>query len=64
MSVIQEMMKNPKLAMQRYESFKKEFMQKNMNPQSAVQQLLNEGKMSQAQYEEYRGVAKAFGINL
>jgi len=64
MSVIQEMLKNPTLAMQRYESFKKEFMQKNMNPQSAVQQLLNEGKMSQAQYEEYRGVAKAFGINL
>ena len=64
MSVIQEMLKNPTLAMQRYESFKKEFMQKNMNPQSAVQQLLNEGKMSQQQYEEYRGVAKAFGINL
>ena len=64
MSVIQEMLQNPKLAMQRYESFKKEFMQKNINPQDAVQQLLNSGKMTQMQYEEYRGIAQKFGINI
>lgn len=64
MNVIQEMLKNPMETMRRYEEFKKNFAQGGMDPQAAVQKLLNEGKMSQAQFEEYRTVANQFGITI
>lgn len=50
------MMNNPFQIMQQYQQFKNNFMQKNpnVNPQAVVQQLLNNGKMSQQQFEQCR----------
>lgn len=64
MNVLQELLKSPKTTAQRFEDFKKNFAEKNLDPQTTVQEMLNSGKMSQEQFEMYRGVAEKFGFSL
>ena len=60
-------MMNPLQFMQQFTQFRDTWMKQNpgANPQQAVQQLLNEGKMSQQQFEQLRNMANSFtGMNL
>lgn len=45
--------------MQQFAQFKQAFMQQNpgVNPQTIVQQMLNNGQMSQQQFEQVRNLA-------
>ena len=53
---------NPLQMMQQFQQFRQNWLQQNPNtsPQQAVQQLLNSGKMSQQQFEQFRKIAKGF----
>ena len=42
---------------QQFEAFARNFQQGGQNPQQLVQQLLNQGKMTQSQFNEYRNIA-------
>jgi len=54
---------NPALFMQNFAAFAKNFGQSN--PQQMVQNLLNSGKMSQAQYNQLRSMANQItGMNM
>jgi len=60
-------MMNPMQLMQQFSQFQKNWQSQNpgMNPQQAVQNLLNSGKMSQQQFEQLRNMANKFtGINM
>ncbi len=50
---------NPLQLMQQFSQFRQNWLQQNpnVNPQQAVQQLLNSGKMSQQQFEQFRKIA-------
>ena len=48
---------NPMNMMQRFQQFCQQIQQNGQNPQQMVQQLLNSGKMSQAQFDQFRQVA-------
>ena len=50
---MQNTMNNPQF-LQKFKEFAENFQQNKMNPQQMVQQLLNSGKMSQAQFNQYR----------
>ena len=43
--------------MQRFNQFCQQMQQQGKNPQEIVQQLLNSGQMSQAQFEQFRQLA-------
>ena len=53
---------NPLQMMQQFQQFRQNRLQQNPNtsPQQAVQQLLNSGKMSQQQFEQFRKIANGF----
>lgn len=53
---------NPMQIMQQFNQFRQNWLQQNPNvsPQQAVQNLLNSGKMSQQQFEQYRNMANQF----
>ncbi|SFA75704.1 hypothetical protein [Selenomonas ruminantium] len=53
---------NPLQMMQQFNQFRQNWLQQNPNtsPQQAVQQLLNSGKMSQQQFEQFRKIANGF----
>ena len=48
---------NPMNMMQRFNQFCQQFQQQGKNPQEIVQQLLNSGQMTQAQFEQFRQTA-------
>jgi len=48
---------NPIQFMQRFKDFAQQFRQSGQNPQQVVQQLLNQGKMTQDQFNQYRNFA-------
>ena len=48
---------NPQMFLQKFKEFATQFQNSGKNPQQMVQQLLNEGKMSQAQFNQYRNTA-------
>ena len=54
-------MMNPMQIMQQFNQFRQNWLQQNPNtsPQQAVQQLLNSGKMSQQQFEQFRNMANS-----
>ncbi len=58
-NILQALVQNPTDTLQKFKTFRENFIQKGIDPQSAVQELLNSGKMSQQQYEQYRAVANA-----
>jgi hypothetical protein len=53
---------NPLQLMQQFNTFRQNWLQQNPNvsPQQAVQNLLNSGKMSQQQFEQFRNIANSF----
>ncbi len=53
---------NPLQMMQQFQQFRQNWLQQNPNvsPQQAVQNLLNSGKMSQQQFEQFRNIANSF----
>lgn len=53
---LQQLMSNPQLFQQQLNSFAQNI-QRDANPQKMVQDLLNSGKMTQAQFEQYRQIA-------
>lgn len=48
---------NPMQFMQRFKDFTRQFQQSGQNPQQVVQQLLNQGKMTQDQFNHLRNIA-------
>ena len=54
---MQNLMSNPQMFLQKFKEFATNFQQNGMNPQQMVQKLLNSGKMSQAQFNQYRDMA-------
>lgn len=48
---------NPIQFIQRFKDFAQQFRQSGQNPQQVVQQLLNQGKMTQDQFNQYRNFA-------
>lgn len=48
---------NPMQFMQRFKDFARQFQQSGQNPQQVVQQLLNQGKMTQDQFNHLRTIA-------
>lgn len=56
---IQQFLNHPQMFKQQFDSFAQNFQRNfgNANPQQMVQNLLNSGKMSQAQFNQYRDVA-------
>ena len=60
------LMQNPQQLFQQVNDFAKQLMQQNngMTPQQMVQNMLNRGQISQAQYNQYRSIAnKITGMN-
>lgn len=56
---------NPQQFKQQFEAFARNFQQGGQNPQQLVQQLLNQGKMTQEQFNQYRDIAnKITGLRL
>ncbi len=52
---LQQLMQNPQMFQQQFKSFAQGL--GNVNPQQMVHNLLNSGKMTQAQFEQYRSIA-------
>lgn len=55
--MIQQLLSNPQQFKQQFENFARNFQQGGQNPQALVQQLLNQGKMTQSQFNQYRDIA-------
>lgn len=54
--MFQQLLNNP-MFRQQLNNFAQNIMRQGINPQQMVQQLLNSGKMTQAQFEQFRPVA-------
>ena len=52
--MFQQPLNNPMQFKQQFEAFAKQFQQSGQNPQQIVQQLLNQGKMTQDQFNRLR----------
>lgn len=55
--MFQQLLNNPIQFRQQFESFARNFQQSGQNPQQVVQQLLNQGKMTQDQFNRLRAMA-------
>lgn len=55
--MLQQLLNNPMQLKQQFEAFAQNFQQSGQNPQQLVQQLLNNGKMTQAQFNQFRNIA-------
>ena len=55
--MLQQLLNNPMQLKQQFEAFARNFQQSGQNPQQLVQQLLNNGKMTQAQFNQFRNIA-------
>lgn len=55
--MFQQLLNNPIQFRQQFESFARNFQQSGQNPQQVVQQLLNQGKMTQDQFNRLRTIA-------
>ncbi len=53
--IIQQFLSRPQMFKQQFDAFAQNF--KNSNPQQMVQNLLNSGKMTQEQFNQYRNIA-------
>ena len=59
---IQQFLNRPQMFKQQFDAFAQNF--NNSNPQQIVQNLLNSGKMTQAQFNQFRDIAnKITGMN-
>lgn len=55
--MFQQLLNNPMQFKQQFESFARNFQQSGQNPQQVVQNLLNSGKMTQNQFNQFRDIA-------
>lgn len=55
--MLRQLLNNPMQLKQQFEAFARNFQQNGQNPRQLVQQLLNQGKMTQAQFNQYRDIA-------
>lgn len=65
MQQLLQLLQNPQNLMAQFNDFVKNFQQQynGQNPQQMVQQMLNSGQMSQAQFNQYRDIAnKILGV--
>ena len=66
MNPLQMLMQNPQQLFQQVNNFAQQLQLKNngLTPQQIVQNMLNQGKMSQAQFNQFRDIAnKITGMN-
>ena len=54
---LQQFLQNPQQFKAQFDKFARNFMQGGQNPQAIVQQLLNSGQMTQAQFNQLRNMA-------
>lgn len=54
---IQQLISNPQMFKQQFQAFAQNFQRSGNNPQQLVQNLLNQGKMTQEQFNSYRDFA-------
>lgn len=54
---IQQIISNPQIFKQQFQSFAQNLQRSGNNPQQLVQNLLNQGKMTQNQFNLYRDIA-------
>ena len=57
-----QMFGNAQNMMSKFQQFRQQIQQQGINPQQQVMQLLQSGKMSQQQYEQFKQMASMFGI--
>lgn len=57
-------MMNPMQMMQQFNNFRQQMLQKNpnMNPQEMVTKMMQNGQISQSQFEQARKFAEMFGV--
>lgn len=55
--MFQQLISNPQMFKQQFQAFAQNFQRSGNNPQQLVQSLLNQGKMTQAQFNQYRDIA-------
>lgn len=55
--MFQQLISNPQMFKQQFQSFAQNFQRSGNNPQQLVQNLLNQGKMTQEQFNQYRNIA-------
>ena len=55
--MFQQILNNPLQFKQQFEQFARNFQQSGQNPQALVQQLLNQGRMTQDQFNQFRNIA-------
>lgn len=55
--MFQSTQNTPQQFKQNLDAFIRNFQQGGQNPQQLVQQLLNQGKMTQSQFNQYRDIA-------
>lgn len=55
--ILQQFLSRPQMFKQQFDAFEQNFKRNNANPQQMVQNLLNSGKMTQDQFNQYRNVA-------
>lgn len=55
--MFQSTQNTPQQFKQQLDAFIRNFQQGGQNPQQLVQQLLNQGKMTQSQFNQYRDIA-------
>ena len=55
--MFQQILANPTQFRQQFDAFARNFQQSGQNPQQVVQQLLNQGKMTQDQFNRLRAIA-------
>ena len=54
---LQQLLQNPQQFKAQFDNFARNFRQGGQNPQAIVQQLLNSGQMTQAQFNQLRNMA-------
>lgn len=54
---LQQFLQNPQQFKTQFDNFARNFQQGGQNPQAIVQQLLNSGQMTQAQFNQLRNMA-------
>lgn len=55
--MLRQLLQNPLLFQQKFNDFARTFQNGNSNPQQMVQNLLNSGRMTQDQFNQFRNIA-------
>ena len=55
--MFQQLISSPQMFKQQLQAFAQNFQRSGNNPQQLVQNLLNQGKMTQEQFNQYRNIA-------